>query len=57
MLVIHHLEGVEMLFVLSQLPGVLVVNSTVEGEFELRKEVDCECGQSTHRKGREGTLI
>ena len=58
MVFIRHLEGVEImtLFVLSRLPGVLLANSTVEGEFELRKEADCECGQFTHRKGQEGTV-
>jgi hypothetical protein len=51
--VIHHLEEVENLCALSWLPGVLLVSSTVvQGEFELRREVDCECRQFTHRKGQ-----
>ena len=46
--------------VLSRLPKVLLVvllvsSTVVQGEIELRREVDCKCGQFTHRNGREGT--
>ena len=43
MVVIHHLGGGDVVCFESA-SEVLLVNSTAEGEFELRKEVDCECG-------------